>query len=219
MKIWISQMWAWLVEASGPFRFLVLTILGLSPMVLAWAFLPAQTEMGVRFSGMLLQLLGISAVVKDIDSKFRLFGRSRAILSIREWWCRRPCKIRGKVVQASIGFSLGLSHKSRGLARLHADAPVDQRLTLLEHQVENIHIELIALEGELKKDLRKLDDDWKRRCDSLREEIKNFSDLLYESQSGGLYLALGGVVWIALGVVATSVPGEIAWILELLRWE
>lgn len=69
LRVWLRAVWIWLAEQ----RFMWLA-LGVSVLALAVALRPGASEPAVRYTGLMLQLLGICTVVWGISETRALFG-------------------------------------------------------------------------------------------------------------------------------------------------
>jgi hypothetical protein len=94
-------------------------------------------------------------------------------------------------------------------------ATTREPLEALTMRVSEIEARFQTDIAELRKCLDTLRTEQQQDQQAIRERIATTDRRLRAAQTGGLDLSLGGLVWLAVGVVATCVPEEVA---HLLCW-
>lgn len=197
----------WLAEPR-----LFWTTIAIVVAAIGLAIRPGATEFEVRLIAAALQLLGVIEVSVGIRDTRRLFGRPGIVEYTRDWWKRFPTG--SKTLHVGTGHVVlqPLEANLRGTALRFpgADAPVEERLAALEHNL-----------GESAKRLDRTEADINRVAQEHRERLDNESRLRAEAdaanrklvevtQTGGLALSTAGAVWLVLGIVLGAFPEEIA---------
>ncbi len=175
---------------------------------------------GVRYAGTMLQLLGLLAVAYGLHQMRRRFGRPTLVAIIRDWVARlarafrrpEPVTLRGSAIASAATVSAELRVR-RGVP---PGASIEQRVAALQENFDLLQSELDSKLLEVKKRLAELDQ-------SVRQEERERSigdsktlKQLEEVAVGGLKLEAVGVIWLALGVLGTSIPVELAAMLTRL---
>ena len=205
--VWLLD--AWRVWAS----FIVVFVVAVFA-----SMLPGTGDDHVRYSGLVLQILGIATVVHGLRDRRRLFNRPSFIDHLFAWLAKRP---RWGAKPQTISFSGTEVVTVSDTAKLSVwrgvppDAPIDARLSALESNIETLKTEQAEMSKELQDETRKRVDalDSERRSrESADVELRTRVDTL---GAGGLHLETAGLLWLIVGVVLGTVPAEI-W--SALKW-
>ena len=128
------------------------------------------------------------------------FGRLRRAFQRPE-----PITVEGSAAGVSTATGRARVRRGSGL-----DATVEQRIDVLEANLRSLEQEfdqttkdLSNKSGQLEKELTRERDDRKAADDKTWRQIE-------EVAIGGLHLELVGLWWLALGVLGTSIPDELA---------
>jgi hypothetical protein len=210
---WVKALAGWLAE---PWRvWVTVSVVLLVPA--AASQLPATAaEPLLRYCGLVAQLLGIQTVVSGLQSKQRLFNRPGFAETVRLWIHRRPrwgAKPQTVVTTGTASLSLSVGRVSIW-RDARPDAPVEERLAALEANPATLRTELTETTKEFQEATRKtreaVDAENRRResaVAALRTQLEGLG-------AEGLHIELWGVVWLILGVVLATIPGEVVWMLH-----
>jgi hypothetical protein len=206
---WCRSMWAWLCEQ--PMFWLALGVLALA--VACMVFWPAGTgEQRVVGTGVGLQLFGILSVWLGFERTRKEFEFELTIVAFWRWLRRIPW--RGpRVHNVSIQVSGNAAMHVTGHATLTAttaDPSLEARVDALQKNVEALRSELSATRSEFVQKIEELKTSHGRIAEDHSTRIEKVNRKLLIAQTGGLDLSLAGLVWLAVGVIATSIPAELA---------
>jgi hypothetical protein len=215
MLNWYRGMRTWACEQ----RMLWLTLLVLLVLVPAYVLgtsTPACGEDRVRYAGTVLQVLGVSTVWWGIEKTRRLFGFEYTPIALWRWLRRVPLTAPGRNVTASLqGASMTMTGGRAHLSLGTTDTSVEARLRVLEQNVSAMESRFVAdIEG-LAKRLDGLKQSHEQATREQTARVTSVEQRLLAAQTGGLDLSLGGLVWLMVGIIATSIPHEVA---RLLGW-
>ena len=212
IRTWLSAIARWLAQ---PWRAwgtvgVVLVVAGLS-----W-LLPGTVEDRIRYCGLVLQLLGIATVVALLRDKRRTFKRQSLLEQFQQWLSARPrFRPKGHIISVSgIGSSSAVGTATLSVwRRAVASAPLEERLSAIEANVE-------TLKQDLESTSRRLQMSFDRLATELTEERRTrestdtaIRDQVEKFAAEGLHVEAAGLLWLILGIVLATVPGELAtWI-------
>ena len=192
-----------------------LALVGVAGAVgVSWLLAPTW-ESRVQVAGMFLQLLGLSTVAFGLSQMRRLFGRP-SVAEKLAGWSRRFVSVfsRQPAVHAHLNVQAGAITLSGGKVRLRhgvsADAPIDRRVNVLEEHLRLLQEQVDEDVDELRRRIAEVKAQGDREAQERRQDDERTVLHLEEVAVGGLHLESVGLLWLALGVVGTSVPAEIA---------
>jgi hypothetical protein len=206
--LWFRIMWGWLCDQL--MLWLALAGLGVAAaVVMLWPWDGGSDR--IRYAGTLLQVAGFITVWLGIDETRQLFGYKRSFTAFWEWL--RRCPWRGpRIIHGNANITVGLG----GLSATGSVGTVtpsglttEQRLDALTKRVDEMQRAHAAEIGKVREDLNRTNDALGQESDERRTTTK-LNELLKHAQTGGLDMSLGGLVWLAVGVVATCIPDELA---------
>lgn len=213
---WVRALLHWLVEAWrvwGPVLVIIIVLIIISRLPLN------QAEFWLRFCGFGFEVLGIGTVVLGLRDKQRLFNRPSLFEDIRRWFARRPRwgakKYAPLVADAGIYAISDMSAKLSVWRGTSTEAPIEARLAALEANLITLREEQAGAAKEFWEATRKSNEAvdverqaWESAVTALRVQLEGLG-------AGGLHIEMLGIVWLFLGVVLTTFPGEIAAVLAL----
>jgi len=173
--------------------------------------LAACLERQIRFSGMLLELLGLLIVVIGLRDTRRAFDDQPTTWeSIKLWWAGRPRFGPQHDVVAVAAGSLGLAGGSvRARVSPGPNTPLERRVVLLEQQYANLYDEV----GKLGEEAKRTADEFSKALDMERAERQqadqNTKDQLKNAVAEGIPLERVGGISIATGMVAATASAEL----------
>jgi len=193
--------------------------LGVAIVVAAAAFgfarwLPYPGETRVSVVGMVLQLLGLGTVVIGLDRDLRQLGRPAVRQQVAAWFQRLLLVFApSKSVTVEVGglpsgvVMAGGAHVEQTPA---PGASLERRVLLLEGQLTMLKTQVAQNADDCRVRSARLDAQLERevhqRLQGDRQAVRMIKDLTL----GGLRLQLIGLVWLACGIVGTSIPQHVA---------
>jgi hypothetical protein len=99
--------------------------------------------------------------------------------------------------------------------RAAANSSVEQRVEILENNLDQLRDELAARDAKRLAEVQSLSASLHREHSAREADTARATSLLESLAVGGLHLESVGVVWLTLGVYATSIPQELV---HIWRW-
>ncbi len=181
-------------------------------LALAFTLRRGVTEQEVRFTGLLLQILGIGTVAWGIRETRALFGRPTLFAQFRAWLRRFPV-YGGRVVSASASITMPrISVNARGHAGASAgpDASADARIEALEKNVRLLNERIDHTQNEMDQKFRSHADFLKQEERTRALHDQAIREKLEATETGGLHISAMGVLWLFIGVTLSTAATEIA---------
>ena len=182
--------------------------------ILAGWYLPFEPELRVRVAGFAVTLAGVGLVVKGIQEKRALFGRPSFGSRIKSWVSRLPAvfgKPRAVVAKASISaggaVAMGEAYVTTSAS---ADAPVEQRLAVLEENLKRANDRISRLGERLNTEVNRLTAAISTETSARQAGDREVRERIEELSVGGLDLEAAGVVWVLAGTTYSTFPAELA---------
>lgn len=211
---WLSALIRWFL-GKGHFWFPIVLVL---LVIFIGSRLPGKEDDHVRYCGLILQLLGILVVVYSLGNRRRLFKRPSFIDELRRWLSRRP-RLGAKPHTFSYvgtgGVRIGGSAKVFFWRGVPPGASLEDRLTTLEANVENLKTEQAETAKELQAAMEKLTEAINSERQMQESIVKELREQFNELGAGGLHIEIAGVFWLILGVVLSTIPSEVV---DVARW-
>ena len=207
---WPRRALAWLMRARLPMFTVLVVMLALTLSLCVW-----KTEPSVRVSGLLLQLLGIAAAAVGIRDTLRMFGKPSFLEQVRLWLKAVP-GLKPRTVSISATGSIGMSasakaHVWRGAG---TDPTLESRISAAEANLKELYERANAAESAFDAHVRDSKHRLREESDARQEADRQLHLKIEAASTDGLHLAAVGVVWLACGVVMSTVPNEL---LSLIR--
>lgn len=182
--------------------------------ILSW-FLSPTLSAAVRYTGTMLQLLGLGMVAIGLGETRRLFRQPSLRAKIAGWFGRLaaaftvPQPITG---QASLlgAVRATLTGEGRLVSGVRPGAPLEERVSVLEENLDRLRDELDARIQRLRQELATMKENIQRETQNRELNDQKITRMIEEVSIGGLHLEIVGLSWLILGVVGTSIPNEIA---------
>lgn len=202
---YLRRLWNWLKEAW--LFWLALLVVAVS---LLFAFGPGPSEPRIRITGLALQLLGISTVAWGIHQTRVLFGRPTIISVVRKRLSRlpkyRPRRVTGEChinLPSPIVFATGYEWINP------PDASLDARITAMEENLKRVNERVDRTKDLLRQEVCNREDALNLERQAREKENQELSQKLEMSETGGLHISAMGLMWLALGLIMSTVTNEI----------
>jgi len=173
----------------------------------------ANASAAVRYAGTALQLFGLLAVAYGLRETRKLFAAPTVMSRAWMWFgrlrrvFRRPEPITAQLSAGGISMFTGKARLIRGAG---PGATVDQRIEVLEANLRSLEQEFDETTKELSGKSAQLEREQRRERDERKAADDKTWHQIEEVAIGGLHLELVGLWWLALGVLGTSIPDELA---------
>ena len=205
LQNWTKRFFFWLMR--GWFGIVAVAIIVLSLWI---PLLTVGTIDAIRYSGLLMQLLGLGTVAFGIRDTRRKFGKMSLLELISHWFCSYP-RLRPKVHR---GLGTLTSHdrlpgKGINWQSAEKNPTLESRLTAVEANLRNLHDKFIRSDSENQKTLHKLEKNLQEESNERREQDQELHYKIDFVSTDGLHLAMVGVVWLSIGVILSSIPQEL----------
>jgi uncharacterized protein YjeT (DUF2065 family) len=182
------------------------------------ALIPAKPDDQLRYCGLALQLLGVGTVIALLRDKSATFGRLGFLAYFRERFAARP-RFRPPTTTISVS---GVSSSSavgnaHGFA-WHGPAPAaspDERITMLEHNVETLRKNLDWHSQQYRQADAQLQTELSAERQSRQASVAAVEQRLERFGASGLHIEAAGLFWLVLGIILATIPSEIAKLLGL----
>jgi tetrahydromethanopterin S-methyltransferase subunit F len=204
---WFKRLAHWIAKA----RLLGLAI-GVVVAAALVALRPGTTEPLVRWTGLVLQLLGIATVIIGIEQTRRLFNHP-SLLSLAEAWFRQFPPFKRKIVVGAAAASLGIAGmKARGYVTSNPppNANLEERVASLERNVGHLNKRIDDAFQELNKTESEQKAALEREKQERVAEDTKIASKLETSGTGGLHISAIGALWLLIGVTLGTGSVEIA---------
>lgn len=176
----------------------------------------------VRYAGTILQVLELLTVADGLRRTRRQFRLPALRARVNDWFrrlvaaFRQPTPISGKAFVSSGGAHM--TGEARVRLSVGPGASVDQRLDVLAENVNRLEQELDAKIGELRRKIGEVEESLSRESRERSAGDESTARKIEELAVGGLHLEVVGLLWLMLGVLGTSIPGETAALLSSIGW-
>jgi hypothetical protein len=211
---WLLRVFAWLAEVRTFWLIVVVFLIAI--------FLPqfvGKAEDVLRWSGLVLQLLGIGVVAYTLRARSKLFDRG-SVVSLATAWLKRAPRFRPpSITLTGIGTAYATS-EACGVGGVvtdpQLDKPIEAQLEVIRKQVDAIEQQFAAftsqtnnLGGQLQAQLDAEQSERSRQHAKMKKTIGSLA-------TDSLHLEVAGVLWLAVGMVLSTIPREICWALPWL---
>ncbi len=170
-----------------------------------------QSEPSIRISGMLLQLLGISAAAVGIRDTRRMFGKPSFLQLARNWLQSVP-GIKTKVVAVNLSpanMSFSATAKAHPWHGAGQEPTIESRLSAAESNLLELYNRASAAESVFDNHVRAAKQSLQEEKNARTEEDRQLHLKIQAASTDGLHLAAVGAVWLASGVIMSSIPNEL----------
>lgn len=181
--------------------------------------LSANDTAGIRYAGTVLQVLGLATVAVGLSDLRRLFGKpsfSQKVLAwLRQIWTafRSPKPSTLQIDNVVVETTLSELSPSGGAG---PGASLDYRVAILEENLNRLRDEFNVQVSKIRKELGAVHGALDHEQRAREAETSQMAARLEELAVGGLHLESVGLLWLVFGVLGTSIPDEIAKLLQAL---
>lgn len=205
---WIARIFVWIGEAKQTW----VALFTIPLVFFIWWFALSGWELRIRFTGMSLELLGLSTVALGIRETGKRFSQPGLVEIARKWFGSFP-KFRRDVrnVTGTGHLNLGgqASVSGRGFVSLPTTASLEERVAFLETGLGRSFDLIHETQQRITKESHK----FSSALDTARRDLESGDDknakLIQEAMAGGLYLEATGVLWLFFGILFATVSNEI----------
>ena len=188
---------------------------GISAVALALALRPGSSEPLIRWTGLVLELLGIGTVVWGIADTRAFFGHTPVLTAAIAWIGRFPLRKRSIVLAATGIASATAVGNVRAQVTYGAglNPTVEARLDALDKNITAIHDRITRAEREMDEKFSKTKEDLATEVSSRNAEDERTRKMLETTATGGVHISAIGAVWLFVGLVlSTAAPEVAAWL-------
>lgn len=205
---WVVRFWDWLWVEPEITRALLATVLALA---LALS-LPSCWEARIRFTGMVLELLGVFVVALGLRHTRELFEQPTLLKSIRGWLREFPPLRRHVRLVAGAARIAVQGGKAYGLITIkpRPGEPLDERVTSLEMNLNQVFKFVHELERRFDRTTEKHDTRLEAERQAREEGDKGAHDRIYQAVASGLHMEWLGVAFLVFGIALATMSQEIA---------
>lgn len=202
----VRVLWDWILDA----RYVCIPLIVIV-VALFYAGTPPTTEKHLRLTGLLLQIIGIIAIIWEITETRAFFGHPSLIVKTKSWFGRFPL-LKKKTQHVTQGELVGSSSSF-----MSAKTTVSKVSLTIEARVDDLEKNIIDINERITSNEIKMDDDFKKVNNSLeseRQERIAEDDLIHKKLedvgTGGLHLSAIGAFFLIVGVILSTAGIEIA---------
>lgn len=207
---WPLRAFSWLMRAWLAMFTALVVLVAITASFCYW-----QTEPSVRISGLLLQILGIATAAIGIRDTRRMFGRPSFLEQLRTWFKASPRLKPGTIsVSGSANVSVSGFCKAYIWHGAGENPTVESRLSAAEANLGELLNRADVAESAFDAHVRTSEQRFREESDARKEADRQLHLRIEAASTDGLHLAAAGVVWLACGVVLSTVPNEL---LSLVR--
>lgn len=173
----------------------------------------------VRYAGAMLQIFGLATVAIGLSEMRRLFNRPSLGARIFGWFGRFAAAFKAPKLISVGAFGAGgatVSGEARVVLALGPGASLEERVKVLEENLNRLREELDAKLQEIRRELSTVREGMQRESHERQAADEKRDRQIEEVAIGGLHLEMVGLVWLFLGVLGTSIPDKIAELLLLI---
>ena len=210
MGLWIRQVATWVkIALKHTFPYAVLAIVSYAILFFPSVIFDCK-ESEIRWLGLIFQIIGILVVLRQLDSRLKLFRKPSFLSSIKRYWQRFPSR-HTKNINLSVHSSLGaLTGSARISVRRRSNSSLESRIDALEGEVEDLRRDIRDVE----KALNRHKEDNRNLLETMREENRrrheSLERLVDEAVVGGIHLEWVGILYLLVGIVLATTAPEIA---------
>lgn len=215
MFAWVKQCGGWLKRFFiwiGDARPALAALLALPIVIVLCYGVFSDWEARIRFSGLLLEILGLATVIWGLRDTRKLFNRpSLANLAV-EWVGRFPAFYqKHRMVTATADIQLeGVSLSGIAKVSPAANASLDERISLIERKISELNSALTEIQRRIEQEAREQGQALEVERNDRKAQFELLQHLLQGATVEGLHLEAVGVFWLFFGIVLGTASNEIS---------
>jgi len=167
-------------------------------------------EAAFRYTGLVLQLLGIGEVAWGINGTRKEFGLP-SVFAV--WRKRLDYLFGGQVVTGSVHITLPSNAiNARGYRTVVAgvNSTIDERVQALEENLKLVNDRVSQTQNEIDQEFRKQYDALKQEQQDRSNEDQDIREKIELTETGGLQISAIGALCLFFGVFMSAIPSELA---------
>jgi hypothetical protein len=173
----------------------------------------SKLDSQIRVFGMCLQVFGLLVVAKGLSDRRRKFGHPSIFQRIRD--CLKGIvdilyKKPPKRISVSVCDNLEMSDCIGRIQVTSAPQTLDEKIALLENRLNELKSEMDSGFTSFEQRVNDVGESIKQEQRERQKKHSELLDIMATIWIGGLALEGIGFIWLLCGVIATSIPGEIA---------
>lgn len=211
---WLRSIAHWLWngrEGWGP----LLVVVGI---VITMSSFTKVLDHGLRYAGLILQILGVVTVAIGLRDRRQTFQRPGLPRLFLQWFARFPRYAPKPHVISAQGIASAAAVGSAYAFGWHGvpdNATVEERLVVLQKNLDTVRQLALDAQKQAQVEAAKLDS--KLEAERREREVSDraLCTKLESVGAGNLHLEGAGVFWLIVGIVLGTAPNEMA---TLVRW-
>ncbi|WP_128003607.1 hypothetical protein [Piscinibacter defluvii] len=215
LRSWLTRVWHWLTEIPTFWTFVaVLVLLLLVPPKIA-----ATVEDGLRYGGLLLQLLGVSVVAYTLRGRGKSFGRT-PVLQFAIAWLKRAPSLRPRSITIEVqGAEIAIASDGADATVWRGprlDQSFEAQLDAIRENLSSLRDQLSSFDTRVGASIRELRLEIETERNHRGAQLQDTRRLLEGIAADTLYLEVAGLGWLVTGIIVATIPVEIASVLSRL---
>jgi hypothetical protein len=170
------------------------------------------TERSARYAGSVFQLLGIVLALWGLELTRRLFEYPSLTQLARDWMASRPRRPRGEAITLNAGVVAvpGMNAELKVGRGLGPKLSWQERLLNIEWHLGDIRTDLANANAKHASQVDQLRNEMIEKIRASGESVSEVRKRLQESQTGGLWLAAIGLVFLFAGTVLCGIAPDLS---------
>lgn len=206
---WIKRKWQWAMQNKMFWWNFIL--FAISVVFIFFCKSPGESDFRIKTVGMVLQLVGVGTVWFDLTNTARSFGKTGMIQRTMVW-LKAGLTGHADAVGMMASASASLSSSARATVRWPMDANAETaiRIEALEKNIGKIDEDLNALFKQLDQQASAASERASNETNMRAQAVAEVRRELVEASVGNFAVLVFGAVWLAIGVVLSTLAPEIA---------
>lgn len=170
------------------------------------------TEQEIRVWALALQWLGISTVAYGVWQTRKFFGHPSTMERVREWVLSFPRRRSQTIINASAGsFSVvGGKVRMQIWTNVDPEAPLDDQVKALSKNQDRLRERINQVQDEFESEIQRQSEALRQEQRTRETDYNALNRRLETAETGSLNITVVGLVWLLIGVLLATLPGEIA---------
>lgn len=206
--------WLWRgIKGSKYVLFFLFAALVVGLVILSPEYVPGCREIGMRWFGAGLQLLGFATVALGLSDAGKQFGKPSWFSRIARYFSEFPTR-KGRIISAhATAFgSVNVFGQGRVATWPSSTMTPEEQLKVIIENLKGLHNVIGEIEGSIRTAKHELGTQITERFNELKEGEKEAKRLLEEAFVGGLHIEWWGIVLFVVGIILASTSPEIAYL-------